>query len=162
VICRFCCVSFPFSRSEIGFASPTASRLTHPRHWLQQHRLPHLLRRCNRRGLWRNRNACLCRCHASSSTRPSMSARHRHHRSGGSTIDITIVVYDSHAVNLMIRSRANHPPETFCCSSRDASPSKRAVVASPPQAAASLSIVDQRRCIYTIVEFVGACLPRTD
>jgi hypothetical protein len=46
-------------------------------------------------------------CHASSSARPSMSACRRHHRSGGSTIDITIVV------GLINGSWANHPPETF-------------------------------------------------
>jgi hypothetical protein len=67
------CIFFFFSRSEIRFASPTASRLARPRHRLQQHRLPHLLRRCNWRGLQRNWNACLCR--ASSFARPSMSAR---------------------------------------------------------------------------------------
>jgi hypothetical protein len=58
-----------------------------------------------------NQNACLYR--ASSSAHPSMSARRRHHRSGGSTIDITIVVFDSHAVGLINRSRANHTTETF-------------------------------------------------
>jgi hypothetical protein len=42
-----------------------------------------------------------------------MSARCRHHRSGGSTIDITIVISASHAVGLINRSRANHHPETF-------------------------------------------------
>jgi hypothetical protein len=109
-ICCCRCVPFPFSRSDIGFASPTASRLARPRHWLQQHPL-HLLRWCNWRGLQRNRNVCLCR--ASSSARPSMLACRRHHRSGGSTIDITIVVSSSHIVGLINRSRANHPPETF-------------------------------------------------
>jgi hypothetical protein len=98
VVCIF---SF-FPRSEIGFASPTASRLAHPRH-----RLPHLLRRCNWRGMRRNRNACLCR--ASSPANGSMPARRRHHRSGGSTI----IVSASHVIGLINRSRANHPPETF-------------------------------------------------
>jgi hypothetical protein len=42
-----------------------------------------------------------------------MPAPRRHHRSGGSTINITIVVSDSHVVGLINRSRANHPPETF-------------------------------------------------
>jgi hypothetical protein len=59
----------------------------------------------------RNRNACLC--HASSSARPIVPARRRHYRSGGSTIDITIVVSDLHAVGLINRSRANQHPETF-------------------------------------------------
>jgi hypothetical protein len=42
-----------------------------------------------------------------------MSARRRHHRSGGSTIDITIVVSTMHTVGLINRSWANHPPEMF-------------------------------------------------
>jgi hypothetical protein len=42
-----------------------------------------------------------------------MSARRRRHRLGGSTIDITIVVSDSHAIGLINRSRVNHPPEKF-------------------------------------------------
>jgi hypothetical protein len=104
---------FLFSWSAIGFASPspTASQLVRPRHRLQQHRLLHLLRRCNWRGIRRNRNACLC-C-ASSSARPSMPTRCRHHLSGDSTIDIIVVISDSHVVGLINRSRANHPPETF-------------------------------------------------
>jgi hypothetical protein len=64
-------------------------------------RLPHFLRRCNWRDMRRNRNACLCR--ASSSARPSISARRRHHRSGGSTFDITIVVSASHVIDLINR-----------------------------------------------------------
>ena len=83
-------------------------RLVHHRHRLRQHRLPHLLRLCCRRGLRRNRNACLCR--APSSARRPTSARLRHHRSGGSTFDIAfaIVVFASHAVGLINRSR--EPP----------------------------------------------------
>jgi hypothetical protein len=71
---------------------------------------PHLLRWCNWRGLQRIRNAYLCR--APSFARPSTSAHRRHHRSGGSTIDIAIVVPASHVVGLINRSRVNHPPET--------------------------------------------------
>jgi hypothetical protein len=102
-----------FSRSVIGFVSPSpiVSRLACPRHGLQQHWLLHLLRWCNWRGMRRNRNACLCR--TSSCARPSMSARRHHHRSRSSTIDITIVISDSHDVGLINRSWANHPPETF-------------------------------------------------
>ena len=83
-------------------------RLAHHRHRLRQHRLPHLLRLCCRRGLRRNWNACLC-CAPSSARRPT-SARLRHHRSGGSTFDIAfaIVVFASHAVGLINRSR--EPP----------------------------------------------------
>ena len=83
-------------------------RLAHHRHRLRQHRLPHLLRLCCRRGLRRNRNACLCR--APLSARRPTSARLRHHRSGGSTFDIAfaIVVFASHAVGLINRSR--EPP----------------------------------------------------
>jgi hypothetical protein len=59
------------------------------------------------------RNGIAYLCRASSSARPSMPAHRRHHRSGGSTIDITIVVYDPHVVALMNRSRVNHPSEAF-------------------------------------------------
>jgi hypothetical protein len=45
-----------------------------------------------------------------------------------------------------------------CHPSCNASPNKRVVVASPPQAATSPYVIDQRCCIYIVVDFVGARL----
>ena len=103
-----CCCFFSPICDRVCVPIAHRRRLAHHRHRLRQHRLPHLLRLCCRRGLRRNRNACLCR--APSSARRPTSARLRHHRSGGSTFDIAfaIVVFASHAVGLINRSR--EPP----------------------------------------------------
>jgi hypothetical protein len=97
------CIFSSFFRSEIGFASPTINRLARPRHRLQQHCFLIFFDdatgvTCDVTGMPAYVAPLRLHVHLY-----RVSARRRHHRSGGSTFDITIVVSASHVVDLINR-----------------------------------------------------------
>jgi len=74
----------------------------------------------------------ICCCYVLFFFRSTIGLRHH----SPSPVDIAIVVFTSHAIGLINRSRATSPSRDVCRLPQVSSPSMRVAAASPPQAAA--------------------------